>query len=478
MCKKKPFIHLIPGNNKQYFYDVNTNTIVPIDKEIIIKLNNVMQEKGNYIADYSDAQLNNLRSMGYLSEFKVETIEHGKTELLDYLLSRHIEKITLQVTQSCNLRCSYCAYSATDSNKQRHHCNKIMDFSVAKDSVDFLIKNSLDAENVNIGFYGGEPLLAFSLIKKVVDYVNNEYYEKNISYSITTNGTILNENILDFFVKNNVNVTISLDGPAEIHNLHRIYAKTGQGSFEDIINNLQIMYDYFLSHDKKNNMGINMVIDPQNDYDVIFSLKERYPVLENVEIRSTIIEDLYLTTPISFDNKFVEKRSYDMFLCFLDSFGLVKGVPYTSYALQHLITVQSDLDMQVKTKELRTKCAPGGPCVPGQRRLFIDVDGNFYPCERVSETSKSMNIGSVKKGFDLEKCSKILNIAKLTSDDCKNCWAFNYCTICAKLADNGNELTAEQKKLHCEKVRMAADFTMRTKILFDEILEFKREVMI
>ncbi len=68
---------------------------------------------------------------------------------------------------------------------------------------------------------------------------------------------------------------------------------------------------------------------------------------------------------------------------------------------------------------LPDEIAPGGPCVSGERRLFINADGNLYPCERVSETSEIMNIGNIWDGFDFEKVDRILNVAQTTAEDCK-----------------------------------------------------------
>ncbi len=72
------------------------------------------------------------------------------------------------------------------------------------------------------------------------------------------------------------------------------------------------------------------------------------------------------------------------------------------------------------------------PCLPGKARLFVDYKGDFFPCERVNETSSCMHLGNLDTGFDMGNTNSILNIGKLTKDECKNCWAFILCTICAK----------------------------------------------
>lgn len=105
--------------------------------------------------------------------------------------------------------------------------------------------------------------------------------------------------------------------------------------------------------------------------------------------------------------------------------------------------------------------APGGPCIAGERRLFVSVDGNLYPCERVSETSQIMNIGNLWDGFDLQKVDKILNVAKTTSEDCKNCWAFRHCMLCCRNSDNCGELSAELRRSQCSGVHVQVEDAFR-----------------
>jgi uncharacterized protein len=105
-------------------------------------------------------------------------------------------------------------------------------------------------------------------------------------------------------------------------------------------------------------------------------------------------------------------------------------------------------------------------------RLFINVAGKLFPCERVSEKSAAMCIGSIIDGFDFEKVDHLLNAAKLTQAECCKCWCFRYCLQCAKKADNENgELSSAAKLEHCEESRAMAytrviDFLMLKEIPF------------
>ena len=83
-----------------------------------------------------------------------------------------------------------------------------------------------------------------------------------------------------------------------------------------------------------------------------------------------------------------------------------------------------------KSACLACKAHPGGPCIPGIKRLFVSVDGTFFPCEKVDETLPGMVIGTIEEGLDIEKMSRVINIGKLTTERCMDCIAFQNCRIC------------------------------------------------
>ena len=117
-------------------------------------------------------EIQELMDNGYWAEKSVvEKVEHPYTRYIPILLERKINKITLQVTQSCNFRCKYCIYSENANRSQRTHSSKHMSWETAKKAIDFLYEHSVDSEKIYIGFYGGEPLLEFELIKQCIEYV-------------------------------------------------------------------------------------------------------------------------------------------------------------------------------------------------------------------------------------------------------------------------------------------------------------------
>lgn len=169
-----PYIHTFYTPKGYYFYDFNTNAIVRINKSVYDFLNeweknkdcpNSQSECGNIIDE--------LKRAGFLSERHWTKIEHPATKMLDRYLHSSVESITLQVTQQCNLKCNYCPYSGSYYN--REHSNRHMSFETAKQAIDFYIAHSFDIPVAHIGFYGGEPLIEYDLIRKLLNIV-----EKNV----------------------------------------------------------------------------------------------------------------------------------------------------------------------------------------------------------------------------------------------------------------------------------------------------------
>lgn len=242
-----------------YFYDRNTDSIVKITRGQYELLKNVEQEK-HY--DHILA-LEGLFAQGFLKTSIVEKIEHPETKSIKFLSDNYVHMLLLQVTQQCNLRCSYCAYSGNYNN--RIHDSQKMNFNTAQNAIDFYFYHSKNREELSIGFYGGEPLIEFSLIKKCVEYCEEHKSGKEINYRVTTNGTLINDVIIDFFIKYNFSVTISLDGDKEAHDKNRKF-RDGRGSFDLILKNLSKIReknDWFYG----NNIFFNTVVDPKVSID-------------------------------------------------------------------------------------------------------------------------------------------------------------------------------------------------------------------
>ena len=194
----------------------------------------------------------------------VRYIEHPATQKVEELLKTSLSTLVLQVTQNCNLRCDYCAYSGKYYN--RVHSIKRMTLDIAQRAIDFFFSHTQDSRDVVIGFYGGEPLLEMALIKECVAYIKSAYWGKSVSYITTTNATLLTGEVVDFLVNNDVSVMVSFDGPKEIHDINRHF-ENGRGSFDLIMKNLMQIKERYPEFYAK--IQTNTVLAPEEDYSCV-----------------------------------------------------------------------------------------------------------------------------------------------------------------------------------------------------------------
>lgn len=231
----KIIIKTFKTRRNNYVYDRFTNSVFLVDNDDFIKLKAL--EQGKDSEEISEV-ISKYQGFGLLGENNVKKIEHPATNLIEHMLENRMEHLILQVTQRCNLRCSYCAYSGIYDSTQRVHSNKDMDFETARQAIDFFLKHSRERNQIHIAFYGGEPLLRFDLIKQCVDYALKNCEGKEITFGMTTNGTMLKGEIADYLSEFGFQIDISLDGNKEEHDSNRVFAN-GEGSFGIIIDNVK-----------------------------------------------------------------------------------------------------------------------------------------------------------------------------------------------------------------------------------------------
>ena len=143
-----------------------------------------------------------------------------------------IKALCLHIAHDCNLRCKYCFAEGGDYAKGR----KIMPFEVAKAAIDFVIEKSGTRRNIEIDFFGGEPLLGFDTVKKTVEYARSieKEHNKNFRFTLTTNGILLTDEVMDYLNKEMSNVVLSLDGRKEVNDAVRV-GINNTGSYDRIV---------------------------------------------------------------------------------------------------------------------------------------------------------------------------------------------------------------------------------------------------
>lgn len=461
MASEKPFIHALRTPLRNYIYDVNTNMFVDVDQSTYQYLKEAEQQGGNLPAvtdEHIEKNLGILRAQGFLSSKRAQEIRHIYSDLETYHLNENIAQMALQVTQQCNFRCAYCTYSASDFEFQREHSSKRMSVETALSAVDFFAERCGNQERPTIGFYGGEPLLEFPLIQRVTEYAEEKLYAKDLKFSVTTNASLLTVEIARFLSEHNFTVTISLDGSPETHDRSRRFASNGRGSFSVIRNNLEIVKKQCPEF----KFAFNTVIDPRYPCESLHGLFSQDEFFREAQMTSSLIDDQFSVEKTVPGETFMQQSNRHEFKGYLAYRGVYDRKKASNVACEALSEIFHTFKSNMKpTVSLPDAVAPGGPCIPGQQRLFVSVDGGLYPCERVSETSPAMNIGNLRDGFDFEKVDRLLNIAQDTAEDCKNCWAFRHCTLCGKQSDNCGQLSADLRRSQCKDVRTQVEDLFR-----------------
>jgi len=460
-------IELFKTPNNYYLFDACKSEAIPISKSTFETIRYLLQ-KNDAPEPMIPTELEELKAQGYLlSESPVLKVRHPYTDYLKDLLDRKLSKLTIQLTQDCNFRCKYCVYSHEHSMRQRSHSKKSIPLETAKKAIDFLRAHSIDSPSVNVGFYGGEPLLEFPMMKELVQYSIDCFAGKDLTFNITTNGTLLSDEVIYFCEENEVSLMISLDGPKEINDLNRVFIN-GKGTFDAVIERVNRVREIAPGYAEK--LQISMVMDPTNDFDCINEICMDDSALKRLSIQPSIVEREYGDERTYASIQYIWKIEYQRFLAILAYYGRFPKDNVSPIAENWLTRVLYDSSLIENKGMLRSEDAPSGPCIPGQLRLFVNADGLFFPCERVSEKSPAMCIGSIDSGFNIEKAYRILNVGSLTEAECRNCWCFRLCTLCAKKADdNSEELSERVKKSYCPEIRIGAYSTVQQYLLFKEI---------
>lgn len=459
----KPNVHLFHLYQEYYFYDVNTNAIVKISKELYKYLNGELYEKSSgHLSENAEKGLDYLKSKGLLAECNTQSTIHFETNLLENLYQSNLSTLTLQVTQNCNLRCKYCVYSGSYVN--RIHTNKRMDWRTAKKAIDFLYQHSKCSSNVAFGFYGGEPLLEYELIKKCVSYIKQMFDGKKQTFVLTTNATLLNEEIVQFFVEHDFSLMISLDGPEHVQDGNRVFADNRRGTFQVVMDKLKMIENTAPEYIEK--INFNAVIDLNQDFEAANEFFLTFDMVKNTFVRGTFVNEVNKKEKSSINYQYMLDSRYEEFRTML-FFCTNLFKKYQPRLLRGYIDglKQNFVDRDIVKSSSMQKTTIGGQCLPGIQRLFVTAEGKLYPCERVNEKSEDFCIGSLEEGFDIGRAQKLLNVGQLTAKECQKCWCSKICSQCISKADDNGRLSKEQRLANCGMARASAEKLIKDYII-------------
>lgn len=336
----------------------------------------------------------------------VEPSDTAGTDGWEYRFDTPVNTLVLHVTESCNLACTYCYHGQKGTGNQEA---RVMDSSVARKSVDFLIERSGDQEKLVLVFFGGEPLLNFELIKKTVAYADKRAAEsgKQVDYAMTTNATLLTDSVIRFLRENNMGVTISLDGTESVHDRFRCYPG-GVPSYRAIL------------------PGIKKLLNQKN----------QKPVVARVTLAAetgNIAQTCHHLLDLGFaEAGFAPVTTTDP--CFMLDARQMKSLldqfeglsqEFVERALEGgFLGFTNLVDMLVQLHEGDVRQYP---CGAGIGMFSVDPSGSLFLCQRLTHDPSAF-MGDIFNGPDHARLNSFRHDARVSNKTvCRNCWVSHLC---------------------------------------------------
>ena len=345
-----------------------------------------------------------------------------------------VKALCLHVAHDCNLRCKYCFASTGDFGQGR----KIMPPEIAKKAIDFVIARSGVRHNIEVDFFGGEPLMAWDTVTQTVDYARSleEKYNKKFRFTITTNGLLLDEDKRKYINENMDNCVLSLDGRREVNDEFR-KTVAGTGSYDTIVPKFKALVverdpnlDYyargtFTSH------NLDFAEDVLSIADAGFDRLSVEPVTAEPGCGYDLTEDDLPKIEAEYD------RLTDIMLE-----RKKEGKPFTFF---HFMV---DLDQgPCVVKRLRG-------CGAGYEYVAVTPDGDIYPCHQFVGKDEFKQGSVLDQSFNMDIAQKFAGMNIYSRPKCQKCWAKFYCSGgCSAANYNMNHDMNDSYDLGCEMER-------------------------
>jgi uncharacterized protein len=285
-------------------------------------------------------------------------------------------KYTLLITQKCNLRCSYCYI-------RKKNCSMPLD--IARDVVDFIYDRTPQQENIDIGFFGGEPILEFELMKSINSIIKNhsQYDSDRVTLSVVTNGLILTEEMAEFINAQEIEFCISCDGPPSIQDIFRC-TPNGKCSSSAVEQTIKKAVEIFPS------VLVNAVYTPST----LSYLPQTVEYFYTLGLKRIFLSPDYSAAWTKEDIESLENVYNQV---------AEKYIKYYLLGNPHFINI---IDNKI-TVILRSGYQQCERCGMGKSELSFTPSGNIYPCERLVGADDGFEhcIGNVRNGIDLGRIS-------------------------------------------------------------------------
>ncbi|MDE6502317.1 MAG: thioether cross-link-forming SCIFF peptide maturase [Ruminococcus sp.] len=366
-----------------------------------------------------------------------------------YSVASPVKAMCLNIAHDCNLRCKYCFASTGDFGKGR----KLMSFETGKHAIDFLLEKSGDRQNLELDFFGGEPLMNFDVVKQIVTYARSreKEFNKKFRFTITTNGLLLDDDKIDFINKEMSNVVLSIDGRKEVNDYMRVRVD-GTGCYDKIL------------------PAFRKLVDGRGE-------KEYYVRGTFTNHNLDFAEDVFALYNAGFDQISIEPVVGDS-----DEYALTeKDLPKVFNEYERL--AKKIIENEKNGKKFNffhfMIDLDQGPCAIKRLRgcgcgndyVAITPDGDIFPCHQFVGIDE-YKMGNIDEGtFNQEMKQDFAKAHVYTKPECKKCWAKFYCSGGCN-ANNyqymGDIRTAHKLSCQLEKKRLECAIMLKAIRIFGE----------
>lgn len=450
-------IHKFIQGGEFYVVDVNSGCVHVVDeivydildeKRFVSKDEALEKLSGKYGADEISEAWDEINEL--VGEGSLYSQDLYKNIAIDSKNSpSYIKALCLNIAHDCNLRCKYCFADEGEYKGKR----ALMSPETAKKAIDFVLEKSGPRKNIEIDLFGGEPLLAFETIKAVVEYAKEaeKKYSKNIRFTMTTNATLLNEEIMEYLDKNMGNIVLSIDGRKEVNDKVRVRAD-GSGSYESILPKIKKMVE--MRGKERQYYARGTFTRENTDFfnDIMHLAEEGF---DEISIEPVVLPE---DNPLSLREDDLPKifEQYDKLF-----YEMVKRHENgNEFKFYHF-----NIDLQ------------GGPCIykrisgcgAGHEYVAITPDGSIYPCHQFvgNENFKMGTLDSPE--LDIKIAEEFKNAHIYNKQECQDCWARFYCSGgCQANNYNFNGDIHIPYKLGCEMQKKRIECAIALKAKFME----------
>ena len=449
-------IYQYKNNGYNIVLDVNSGSVHVVDDVVYDVIPLFEEKRKEEIYDdlkdrYNEEEIK--EAIEEVEELKKEEMLFTEDVYKDYVLDFKkrktvVKALCLHIAHDCNLACKYCFAEEGEYHGRR----ALMSFEVGKKALDFLIENSGNRRNLEVDFFGGEPLMNWEVVKQLVEYGRSKEKEhnKNFRFTLTTNGVLLNDEIMEFLNKEMSNVVLSLDGRKEVNDMMRPF-RNGKGSYDMIVPKFQKFAqkrgqkDYYIRGTfTRNNLDFSkdviefadlgfkqMSIEP-----VVASEEESYAIQK--EDIPKICEE-YDKLAKEYIKRKKEGRGFEFFHFMID---LEQG-PCVAKRLSG--------------------------CGSGTEYLAVTPWGDLYPCHQFVGEEEFL-LGNVEEGItntNMRDEFKLCNV--YAKEKCKDCFARFYCSGgCAANSYKFHHSITDAYDIGCELERKRVECAIMIKAALAE----------